>query len=101
MPLPSRSVSQVCDASSVDLADTWDYVMLFPDRTGHNLALHNGHADKHRWWYYPQMTAPDEALIFKVGCVCPFIAGCSLFLVTIWRSTMGTRINTGGGTTFT
>eukprot|EP00962_Isochrysis_galbana_P008246 scaffold2252_cov118-Isochrysis_galbana.AAC.3 len=39
--------------------------MLFPDRTGHNLALHNGHVAQHHWWYFPRMTAPDEALVFK------------------------------------
>uniref|UniRef100_A0A7S0L804 Methyltransferase n=1 Tax=Coccolithus braarudii TaxID=221442 RepID=A0A7S0L804_9EUKA len=55
----------VCAPYSIDLADAWPYLMMYPDRVGENYALKNESADAHQWFYYPLMVA-DEALLFKV-----------------------------------
>jgi hypothetical protein len=52
----------MCDASTSSTKDLVPVKRLAKDRTGEiQLATYN---PKHRWFYFPQMTA-DEALLFK------------------------------------
>jgi len=56
----------VCDYTSVDDAnDLLLYELVYKDRVGENYSLSPVDAAKHRWYYYPDMTA-DEVIMFKV-----------------------------------
>ena len=53
----------IADARSIEPSDLIPVQRRSPDRLGETYSL--SYNEKHRWYYYPQMT-PDEALIFKV-----------------------------------
>jgi hypothetical protein len=60
-PVLSKPLA-LCDARSVDPQDLVVFEIHYEDRIGENYFAK--HADRHRWFYYPEMTR-DEALLIK------------------------------------
>ena len=60
-PVQSKPLA-LCDARSVDPEDLVVFEIHYEDRIGENYFAK--HADRHRWFYYPEMTR-DEALLIK------------------------------------
>ena len=52
----------VCDAQTIRSEDRIETDLRYPDRTGEIYSF--AYSDKHRWYYYPEMT-PDETLLIK------------------------------------
>lgn len=52
----------LCDGQSVEPRDLVVFEIHYADRVGEN--YFSKHADRHRWYYYPEMTR-DEALLIK------------------------------------
>jgi hypothetical protein len=61
-PLLSAPLA-LCDARSIAPADLVAAQMVYPHRTGEE--FRSRHSPRHRWYYYPRMTA-DEAVLIKV-----------------------------------
>ena len=59
-----RKPMTFCDTRSVSEEDFQYYKMKYPDRIGEIHSLYSDSADKHKWYYYPQMLR-EEAVIFK------------------------------------
>ena len=60
-PVETNPVA-LCDAATVSTQDLVVFEIHYNDRVGENyFAKHN---DKHKWYYYPEMTN-DEALLIK------------------------------------
>jgi len=51
-----------CDAATTAEDDLIVFSLQYADRVGENYFAK--HEDRHRWYYYPQMT-PDEAMLIK------------------------------------
>jgi hypothetical protein len=60
-PVLSKPLA-LCGARSVDPKDLVVFEIHYEDRIGENYFAK--HADRHRWYYYPEMTR-DEALLIK------------------------------------
>jgi len=60
-PVLSKPLA-LCDARSVDPQDLVVFEIHYEDRIGENYFAK--HADRHRWFYYPEMSR-DEALLIK------------------------------------
>ncbi|MDA0702745.1 MAG: CmcJ/NvfI family oxidoreductase [Proteobacteria bacterium] len=61
-PLLSTPLA-LCDARSIAPGDLVAAQMVYPHRTGEE--FRSRHSRRHRWYYYPRMTA-DEAVLIKV-----------------------------------
>ena len=60
-PVLSRPLA-LCDSRSVDPQELVVFEIHYEDRIGENYFAK--HADRHRWFYFPEMS-PDEALLIK------------------------------------
>ena len=60
-PVQSKPLA-LCDSRTVDPQDLVVFEIHYADRIGENYFAK--HADRHRWFYYPEMS-PDEALLIK------------------------------------
>lgn len=52
----------MCDVESAPPDDFFKLYLRYRDRTGENYVMR--HADRHKWYYFPQMT-PDKVILLK------------------------------------
>ena len=52
----------MCDVDSAPSTDFFKLYLRYPDRVGENYVMR--HADRHKWYYFPQMT-PEQCILLK------------------------------------